>query len=1392
MSTKRILSGLMALVLTLGCIPVTVLATEVPVVLAEETAAAEAPLSSPTTVPPEDTFLEESATEVIPEPEIVMETVSTTNDGTAMAVSDIASGTCGGSLTWVLDASGTLTISGTGRMADYYYYSPDAPWYNYRSQIITVKVGNSVTSIGNNAFINCSNMTTVSLPSGITTIGSSAFQGCSNLVRVAIPNTVTDIGGGAFSGCSGLVSATIGTSVTTIGGSAFEGCSSLRSITIPSNVTSIGNYAFKNCRTMSTVSITSGVATIGNEAFYGCDSLRTVTLPDSVTSLGEYAFCHCDALQTVTLSKNLSTTGYRTFRYCNKLTSVTIPEGIVTISNDSFADCPLLAQVTIPDSVTTIGQYAFGGCAGLANVSIGRGVTKIDSYAFQNCSGLENLTIPGNVESIGYEAFRGCGASSINIKNGVSTIGDYAFYNCDKLLNVTLPESVLSLGEYAFYDCDALEKVVLSKNMSKVNYRAFRYCDNLSSVTIPEGIVTIGSDAFADCPSLTQVTIPDSLVTIGSYAFGGCKGLTSIDFGDEVTVIEGYAFSGCTSLTSVTIPKNVAILKTEVFKNCTNLESVFLSSVVTIQDSVFYNCDSLKSITIPDTVSSIGSYAFRDASILKDIYFQGDAPLMDERAFYAVTANAYYPAGNTTWTEDVQLNYGGTLTWMEYTPETEHEHSFTSWTRTQAPTCTATGTEQRSCSGCGKAETRTVAALGHNPELRNAVAATQTQAGYTGDQVCKRCEKVLEKGSVIPALGEDNENTGLIKLDTPTDLTWGLGKSLCFDETLGIYVTTIKSVPGSFVWKVNPQYPDDIRYYFAVYRQEDGSRIAYAETTASAIDENGWRCLDEFTWLLDQYLESGTYYFTITAKGDGTTYSDSDTAISDTWTYVKPTEILPQKCTNLSLTPSDGVYRAYCVADFPTDEYVLGFKYEIYFSKIKTANIEQMERIRSGWLGGTTLGVRSDAFKNYGEGYYYFRLLTMSNDITKYQHGEWSELSPAFYYTISTEVDLPSPKITSSNRASDGKIRLTWSAVEGATAYKVYRSTSANGAYQAIATISSLTYTDTAATAGQKNYYYIIAMSGGSESEPSNKVNRVCDLPRPTGLKVANNASTGKNVISWNAVSGAAKYQVYYSTTGKTGSFKWLVTTKNLTHTHKGGIAGTKYYYKVKAIHSNADANSALTGWYQRTCDLAKPTGLKVTNNASTGKNVISWNAVSGASKYQVWYSTTGKAGSFKVLMTTKNLTHTHKNGVAGVKYYYKVKAIHSNTNANSALTGWFQRTCDLARPVVTLTLDTAMTEEYGYDVVRLKWASVGAKSYDIYYSTSKNGTFTKFHNTTSTTVLIGGNNLYYKVKAIHTNANANSALSSAVSLIVQGPVVAIQEYPQNTEFTAPIVLSEK
>lgn len=266
-------------------------------------------------------------------------------------------------------------------------------------------------------------------------------------------------------------------------------------------------------------------------------------------------------------------------------------------------------------------------------------------------------------------------------------------------------------------------------------------------------------------------------------------------------------------------------------------------------------------------------------------------------------------------------------------------------------------------------------------------------------------------------------------------------------------------------------------------------------------------------------------------------------------------------------------------------------------------------------------------------------------------------------------------------------------------------------------------------------------------------------LKAPSNLSLTTIASSGKPKLSWSKVSGAEKYEVWRKT-GSGGTYKLYYTTTGTSMTNKSTTPGTIYYYKVRSSRDDGTKSAFSTAKYIA-CDLARPTGVKVTTIASSGKPKVTWNKVSGASKYEVWRKV-GSNGTYKKFYTTTGTSMTNKSATAGKVYYYKVKAIcGKNSGGNSAFSASDYVTCDLAKPKITVS----GTKQKGKIVI--SWSKVtGADRYYIYRATSKNGTYKKYGSTTKTTYtnakVTKGKYYYYKVKAVYDNKSAaNSAYSN-------------------------------
>ena len=181
------------------------------------------------------------------------------------------------------------------------------------------------------------------------------------------------------------------------------------------------------------------------------------------------------------------------------------------------------------------------------------------------------------------------------------------------------------------------------------------------------------------------------------------------------------------------------------------------------------------------------------------------------------------------------------------------------------------------------------------------------------------------------------------------------------------------------------------------------------------------------------------------------------------------------------------------------------------------------------------------------------------------------------------------------------------------------------------------------------------------------QANRHCEgkeTPVPPTAKPSYVGASGKPYIYWSAVDGASQYEVYRSGSSN-GTYKYVGTTTANNYTDNKANAGYTYYYKVKAVSKvSSGANSYYSVVIGATCHCARPS-VKITT--SNGSPRLTWNAVTGASQYEV-YRATSKNGSYTKMFTTSNLSYTNTSAKAGTTYYYKVKAVSKvKSTANSA-----------------------------------------------------------------------------------------------------------------------------
>ena len=631
----------------------------------------------------------------------------------------------GADVTATLSGS-TLTISGTGDMADY-AEAEDQPWASHQSFITKVVIGDNVNNIGYQAFQNCSSLIEVTIGNSVTIIDRGAFRACSSLDEVVFGNSVTTIGGWAFEGCSSLTEVTVGNSITIIGDYAFAGCSSLDEVTIGNSVILIYDYAFADCGSLQEVTIGNSVTIIGEAAFRRCYGLKTVTIPNSVTEIGGLAFCDCSSLTDIFIPNSVTTIGGSAFDECFSLTAINVDAG-----NNDYSS---VDGVLFNKDQTTLMKCP---CTKQGGYAIPNIVTTIDGAAFRFCSDLSAVNIPNSVNYIGNGAFDGCSKlTEVAIPDLVTGIFDFTFTNCSSLIKVTFGNSFTYIGASAFSGCISLEEVIFPNSLEHIRGGAFIGCVSLKEVTIPSSVTTIERAPFEGCSNLTNINveagnndyssvdgvlfnkdqtilveypggkqggyiIPGSVITIGGSSFARCDNLSDVFIGNSVTTIGSGAFYYCLGLTEFTIPRTVTTIEWYAFENCYNLTEVtnHTSSPQPIETQAF-QYTNISQITLRVPAGAISAYQNDEVWSL----FNPIEPI-DYGATCATTIDYGSVTKNITWMlcEDGTLTINGTGAMPDYDLEGSPWYAYHEDIKTVIISDGVTNIGQLAFAGCSSLE----------------------------------------------------------------------------------------------------------------------------------------------------------------------------------------------------------------------------------------------------------------------------------------------------------------------------------------------------------------------------------------------------------------------------------------------------------------------------------------------------------------------------------------------------------------------------------------------------------------------------------------------------------------------------------------------------------------
>ncbi|MDE6026596.1 MAG: leucine-rich repeat domain-containing protein, partial [Muribaculaceae bacterium] len=487
---------------------------------------------------------------------------------------------------------------------------------HYQSEKIvvpsTVTFGNtqySVTSIGENAFINCSTLTSVEIPNSVTQIGSWAFSGCSAMTSVAIPNSVKEIGNGAFAKCNNLKLAIISSQDVKFGTGTFP--NALNVLVCPDELD------------LTTAELSPDV--------------KVTTFPAD------------DFLSFAMKDGNLLSNDGTTLVYCPlySFTDYIIPDGVTTIKSGAFdlidmavrADdiVLLLNSITIPASLVEVEADVFKDI-----VSKRINFADWEKWYFE-----ANL---GNLESNPYRNEGEIYAGDLKItappafKEDMTEIKDYINYGLEKYTgDLMLPPTLQRIGAYAFYNCSDITSVTIPNSVTSIGKSAFFNCSKLISITIPEAVKSIEDSAFSGCDQLLLATIQSHDIQLGQglfswdYAYG--KGIRVIVcpedafnsfscYGEKLKLIpydpQSYAFvvdrtvlsdNGQTLVytsggSNYVIPDGVRTIKKDAFA---------------LTNKIWGYEDRIESLTVPSSLTLIEPDVFKELPVDKIIFEDWEA-----------------------------------------------------------------------------------------------------------------------------------------------------------------------------------------------------------------------------------------------------------------------------------------------------------------------------------------------------------------------------------------------------------------------------------------------------------------------------------------------------------------------------------------------------------------------------------------------------------------------------------------------------------------------------------------------------------------------------------------------------------------------------------------------
>ena len=453
----------------------------------------------------------------------------------------------------------------------------------------------NVTTIGKDAFRDCTFIESIQFPEGLTSFSESSFYGCTSLTEIHLPDSLIYTGNNSFGGCTNLKTVTFGenSKLKNIDYGTFISCTSLESINIPNTVELISGYAFN-----------------------GCKSLKNIKIPSSVTKILNYAFENCTSLIEINIPNGVKTIEARVFKGCTSLKDITIPNSVISIDTEAFANCTSLTVIKIPNSVDFLYGSAFSGCFDL-DVVIDRLKSECTKYYYLDQNTIINVyylvMLENNLNNVS--------SSNIPENNRISSYENYTTtLTVDDQYTLSKDDIVIKVGDTILEDgytfVDGVLTISRNKLTDNITIDATAKLKEYSVTSDLTNIKSNGTDKISHGNEYKATLTADDGYTLPSDI--------TIKVGDTV-LKDGYTFvDGVLTISGEKVTGNITIEATgklkeySVTSDLTNIKSNGTDKVshgkeykATLTADDGYNLPSDITIKVGDTVLKDG-YTFVD------------------------------------------------------------------------------------------------------------------------------------------------------------------------------------------------------------------------------------------------------------------------------------------------------------------------------------------------------------------------------------------------------------------------------------------------------------------------------------------------------------------------------------------------------------------------------------------------------------------------------------------------------------------------------------------------------------------------------------------------------------------------------------------------------------